>query len=177
MFLLATSSVNSCYTSLVHVQTLVLRMSLHAPNYKNEDIVDTELKARLFWSIRQLLVIVSTATGLPSPISAASFHIDLPAGLQDSSPSRQSESGAHLLPNRSLLVVPGLTHFINLHNILDGVIQKLYPPTAVKTARGSFSSHSVSLETVTEFENQLKHWSDNLPERCKHNQDIARFER
>jgi hypothetical protein len=176
LFLLATSSLNSCYTSLVHVQTLVFRMRLHPPDNKNEDVIDTELKVRLFWSIRQLLVIVSTSTGLPSPISAASFHIDLPAGLQDTSPSRQSESGFPLLRSRPLLDVPGFLHFNILHNILDRVIQKLYPPTAVKSVQGP-SSHFVSLETVMDFENQLKHWSDNLPESCKHNQGIAHLER
>jgi hypothetical protein len=152
-------------------------MSLHPSSYKDEDVIDTELKARLFWSIRQLLVIVSASTGLPSPLSAASFHIDLPAGLQDTSPSRQSESGAHLLRNRPLLDVHGFLPFTNLHNILDLVTQKMYPPTAVKTAKGSSSSHSVSLETVMDFENQLKHWSDNLPESCKHSQDVALEER
>jgi hypothetical protein len=177
MFLLATSSLNSCYTSLVHVQTLVLRMSLHQLDSKNQDAVNTELKARLCWSIRQLLVIVSTSTGLPSPISGDSFHIDLPAGFQNSSASRQADSGANLLPSRPLLDSPGFLHFINLHNILDRVIQKLYPPMPVKTTRGSFSSHSVSLETVTDFENQLKNWSDNLRESCKHSQDVAHFER
>ncbi|KAL2831267.1 hypothetical protein BJY01DRAFT_108882 [Aspergillus pseudoustus] len=181
MFRLATASLVDCYTSLVHVQTLVLRMTLHPPRSKNDDgddAVDAELKARIFWSIRQLLVFVSTSTGLPSPITVANFQMDLPVKLGDTNPSRQAESRTHVAPNARLSDAPGFVHYIKLYDILDLVIQKLYPSTAVKTAQGSPSrSHSVSIETVTELENQLERWSDNLPESCRRGQDVACLER
>ncbi|KAL4863387.1 hypothetical protein BDV12DRAFT_177557 [Aspergillus spectabilis] len=177
MFLLATSSLNSCYTSLVHVQTLVFRMNLHQPHYSNDDVINKELKRRLFWSTRQLLMIVTASTGLPSPIKADTFNIDLPAQLEDTSASRQPESGTELPPvDRPVLNPPGFLPYIDLHNILDRVIHEMYPPAAVGTAQGS-KSHFVSNETVTAFGIQLKHWSNSLPESCKRVQDVACFER
>ncbi|KAL3451448.1 hypothetical protein BJX65DRAFT_321346 [Aspergillus insuetus] len=167
MFLLATSSLNSCYTSLVHVQTLVLRMNLRQHHHMNDGVVIKELTARLFWTIRQLLVLVATCTGLPSPVKADGFHIDLSAQPEDVCPSRQP-----------MLDTSGFLSFIDLHNILDRVLEKMYSPTALGlTQDASSTRHSVRIQTVKEFETQLKNWSDSLPEGCRRVQDIPRLER
>jgi hypothetical protein len=153
-------------------------MNLRQHHHVTDGVAIKDLTARLFWVIRQLLVLVATCTGLPSPVKADGFHIDLSAQPEDVCPSRQSEAETHLPRARSMLDTPGFLSFINLHNILDRVLEKMYSPTAMGLTQDASSiRHSVSIETVTGFETQLRNWPDSLPEGCRRVQDIPRLER
>jgi hypothetical protein len=153
-------------------------MNLRQHHHMADGVAIKDLTARLFWVIRQLLVLVATCTGLPSPVKADGFHIDLPAQPEDVCPSRQSETGTHLPRARSMLGASGFLSFIDIHNILDRVLEKMYSPTAMGLTQDASSTRdSASIEVVTEFETQLKTWSDSLPEGCRHVQDIPRLER
>ncbi|KAJ5547518.1 hypothetical protein N7513_004752 [Penicillium frequentans] len=144
LIILSTERLSPCYTCLSHAFSLAVRMNLQLPNTRDNLIV-AEVKERLFWSLRQLLMVVASMCGYPQPINSNEVDIEQPLDLDDNDlkSTRISQS----------LQDPALIR-----------IRELYPSGGVrrKTNSGSMS-HLVSNDIVTQLEEELQKWSTSLP--------------
>ncbi|PYH56554.1 uncharacterized protein BO96DRAFT_500262 [Aspergillus niger CBS 101883] len=162
LFILSTERLSPCYTCLSHAFSLAVRMNLQLPNSRDNLIV-AEIKRRLFWSLRQLLMVVASMCGYPRPINSNEVDIEQPLDLDDN--DLKSTRISQSLQDPALIrSMSGSVALLKLHNILDRIVRELYPSGGVrrKTNSGSMS-HLVSNEIVTQLEEELQKWSTSLP--------------
>ncbi|KAL2831439.1 hypothetical protein BDW59DRAFT_182107 [Aspergillus cavernicola] len=158
LFILSTERLSPSYTCLTHAFSLAVRVNLQQPNTK-DNLIIAEIKRRLFWSLRQLLMAVALMCGYPRPINSDEVDIEEPLDLDDTDlkPTSLPQSLQDPVMIRSMSSSIGL---LKLHNILDQIVRQLYPSGGVRRRLNSDSmSHLVSKEIVTELEVELHKWA------------------
>ncbi|PYI04673.1 hypothetical protein BO78DRAFT_408877 [Aspergillus sclerotiicarbonarius CBS 121057] len=162
LFILSTERLSPCYTCLSHAFSLAVRMNLQLPNAR-ENLIVAEIKRRLFWSLRQLLMVVASMCGYPQPIRATEVDIEQPLDLDDND-LKSTRISQSLQDPAMIQSMSGSVALLKLHNILDRIVHELYPSGGVrrKTNSGSMS-HLVSNEIVTQLEGELQKWAASLP--------------
>ncbi|PTU18060.1 hypothetical protein P175DRAFT_0443998 [Aspergillus ochraceoroseus IBT 24754] len=162
LFLLSTARIGPCYTSLNHALTIAFRMNLHQTR-EGDSPCTTEVRARLFWSIKHLLTMVCAMSGLPKPIADDECDLPFPRGMDDSGPET-----VPVLAQPPANGPPGHLSFLKLHRILGRVVRRLYPLNGTKNTReGGARSHLVSTETIAALEAELQSWTESLPNDCR----------
>ncbi|KAL2819219.1 fungal-specific transcription factor domain-containing protein [Aspergillus granulosus] len=159
LLILSTERLSICYTSLTHALSLAIRVNFQQPS-TGDDRVTAEIKRRLFWTLRQLLIAVASMCGYPPPINSNEVDIEEPDDIDDTElkPTRLSTSLQDPSKLRSMSDSIGL---LKLHKILERVVRGIYPSGGVQRKRNSGSTdHPVSYQTVIEIERELQTWAD-----------------
>ncbi|KAL3467764.1 fungal-specific transcription factor domain-containing protein [Aspergillus heterothallicus] len=159
VLILNTQRLSLCYTSLTHALSLAIRSNLQQPNTRDNGIT-AQIKRRLFWTLRQLLVAVASMCGYPPPIDSNEIDIEQPDDIDDAElkPTRLSTSSHASATIRTMSASIGV---LKLHQILSRIVQELYPFGGVRRKHNSaLKNYLVSNRTVIELEHELQKWAD-----------------
>ncbi|KAJ0419036.1 fungal-specific transcription factor domain-containing protein [Aspergillus carlsbadensis] len=159
LILLSTERLSLCYTYLTHAFSLAIRINLQQPNTR-DDLITAEIKRRLFWSLRQLLMAVASMCGYPPPINSNEVDVEEPQDLDDTE-LKSARVSLSLQDPTVIRTMSGSVGLLKLHNILDRVVRELYPSRVVRRKLNSGpASHFVSSESIIGLENELQQWAD-----------------
>ncbi|KAK9237661.1 fungal-specific transcription factor domain-containing protein [Lipomyces kononenkoae] len=162
MFLLSTARLSTCYSYIGIALRAALRLGLHRKVAYSFSPVESEVRKRVFWTIRKMDIHVSAMLGLPRCIDENDIDQEQPLEIDD---EYITETG--ILPHP----VGVITHqFVaNVHtrlmSILSHIVEDVYPikPRTPVAQAGQSATNLVSYIKVVELENDLQHWLDSLP--------------
>ncbi|KAL4778018.1 hypothetical protein BJX76DRAFT_344343 [Aspergillus varians] len=159
LFILSHERLSHCYTCLSHAFSLAVRLNL-GTHTVGDNLVVMETKKRLFWCLRQLLMVVASMCGLPQPFNGHELNIGEPLDLDDTDlkPTTILQPSQGHEMNRSM---SGSTSYLRLQKILGRILQELY--ISHGAGRSGSTSHLVSTETVKKLEDELQRWATSLP--------------
>ncbi|KAL2851625.1 fungal-specific transcription factor domain-containing protein [Aspergillus pseudoustus] len=158
---LSTERLSLCYTCLTHALSLAIRINLQQPNTR-DNLVTAEIKRRLFWSLRQLLMAVASMCGYPPPINSNEVDIEEPEDIDDTELKPTSLS-TPLQDPTLIRTMSGSIGLLRLHNIMNRIVRELYPSGGVRRKTNSGpTNHLVSNQTVIELEKKLQKWAEVL---------------
>lgn len=163
IFLQCSARLSTCYSYIGVALRSALREGFHrvinindTNNKKN--LLEIEMRKRLFFTIYKLDIYVNAMMGLPRSISPNDFDQILPFDLSDDNISKDK---LFFENQKGILSSAGVANqHTKLMMIFDSIITELYP---IK----KFPNTIVSHETINKFEVILKNWSDNLPNELK----------
>ncbi|KFA45646.1 hypothetical protein S40293_08909 [Stachybotrys chartarum IBT 40293] len=159
-FLQAIGNLNSCYNLIGIALRSALRMGLHRhlPNLKMTPI-DNEIRKRVFHTIRQMDIYLSTTLGLPVVLQARDIDQPLPIEVEDEYITEhallQAPAGA-----------PSMIQAFNAHDrlmeILATIVDFVYSPQSAsrKATRGTYM---IDVGQLRQVETKLHDWYQKLP--------------
>lgn len=159
-FLQAIGNLNSCYNLIGIALRSALRMGLHRhlPNLKMTPI-DNEIRKRVFHTIRQMDIYLSTTLGLPVVLQARDIDQPLPIEVEDEYITEhallQSPAGT-----------PSMIQAFNAHDklmeILATIVDFVYSPQSAnrKATRGTYM---IDVGQLRQVETKLHDWYQKLP--------------
>ncbi|KAH8884166.1 hypothetical protein GQ53DRAFT_662415 [Thozetella sp. PMI_491] len=159
-FLQATGNLGGCHTLLGIALRSALRMGLHRhlPHSTMTPIED-ETRRRVFHTIRQLDVYLSTTLGLPLLLQDKDIDQPWPTEVDD---EYITESAILRPPPGTPLFLEAFTAHAKLMRILAKVVEHLYPPKG--TERGQTDvTYMISCARIREIEQDLHNWHEQLP--------------
>lgn len=169
-FLQATGELNSCHTFLGIALRSALRMGLHRhlPAISLGPIKD-ETRRRVFYTIRQMDIYLSTTLGLPLLLEEKDIDQPWPTEVDD---EHITDSGIHWpLPGTPSMIEASNAN-LRLMHILSKVVREIYPPTGADD--GPAETYMISFSKIRELEQDLRDWQERLPPtwRPGHEEDI-----
>ncbi|KAK9775689.1 hypothetical protein SCAR479_07505 [Seiridium cardinale] len=165
MFIQSISNLSTCYGFVGIALRSALRMGLHRNLPHNQDnVIDAELRRRVFSVCRQLDIYVSALLGFPMLLNDEDIDQPLPTAVDD-----EFITKGGMVP-----IPPGTTSFFEAFNaharlmdILSKIIKHIYPLKGIEhsvTEGGQMSpSYMISFAKVKELENALQEWNEELP--------------
>ncbi|TLD19959.1 hypothetical protein PspLS_09382 [Pyricularia sp. CBS 133598] len=158
-FLQATGNLNGCDTLIGIALRSALRMGLHRnlPHIPMSPIKD-ETRRRVFYTIRQMEIYLSTTLGLPIMLQSADIDQLLPTEVDD---EYILEDGIRAPPPGTPSFLEAFNAHLKLMRILVGVVEHLYPK---ETNKGRADvNYMISYARVREMEQALHDWHEELP--------------
>ncbi|KAH8745497.1 fungal-specific transcription factor domain-containing protein [Diaporthe sp. PMI_573] len=169
-FLQATGELNSCHTFLGIALRSALRMGLHRhlPAISLGPIKD-ETRRRLFYTIRQMDIYLSTTLGLPLLLEERDIDQPWPAEVDD---EYITDSGIQWPPPGTPSILEASNANLRLMHILAKVVRDIYPPTG--TVEGPAETYMISFSKIRELDQDLRDWQEQLSPmwRPGHEEDI-----
>ncbi|KAI1768515.1 fungal-specific transcription factor domain-containing protein [Hypoxylon sp. FL1150] len=159
-FLQATGNLNGCHTFVGIALRSALRMGLHRhlPHASIAPIKD-ETRKRVFHTIRQTDIYLSTTLGLPLLLHDRDIDQPWPTEVDD---EYITENGIQQPPPGTPSFLAAFNAHARLMRILAKVVEYLYPPTG--TDRGSADvTYMISFAKIREMERDLHRWHEQLP--------------
>lgn len=155
IFLQCSARLSTCYAYIGVAMRSVLREGYHRLTPENSGLnpIEIEVRKRLFYTIYKLDVYVNAMLGLPRSISTDDFDQVLPIELSDENITAEGYFPDN--QNGVLSSVAISNHHTKLIMILNDIVKDLYP---IKK-----TSNIISHETVTNLEERLKEWTEQLP--------------
>ncbi|KAI5458857.1 fungal-specific transcription factor domain-containing protein [Mariannaea sp. PMI_226] len=158
-FLQATGNLSGCHTMIGIALHSALRMGLHRhlPHTSMTPIKD-ETRRRVFHTIRQMDIYLSTTLGLPLMLQDKDIDQPWPTEVDDE----------NITEDTILRPPPGTPSFLEAFNahtklmrILATVVEHLYPPKG--TEGPTDITYMISCARIREIEQQLHDWHERLP--------------
>lgn len=160
MFLQSTAKLSTCWSYVGIALHSAIRMGLHRSISGKFNLVELELRRRLFWQIRKMDVCVGAMIGLPTMLSEDDFDQEYPLDIDDE----------FITPQRLLPFPEGHIHLMAGSNaqtrllaVLRKVIKHVYPVKDIQYLEGKPHSYVVSHAKIREIERDLQHWMEELP--------------
>ncbi|KAH8660119.1 fungal-specific transcription factor domain-containing protein [Xylariales sp. PMI_506] len=158
-FLQATGNLNGCHTFVGIALSSALRMGLH--RHLSHTVIapiKDETRRRVFHTIRQMDIYLSTTLGLPLLLQDKDIDQPWPSEVDD---EYITEGGIQVPPPGTPSFLEAFNAHARLMRILAKVVEYLYPPTG--TGRGSTDvNYMVSYARVREIEQDLHDWHEHL---------------
>jgi hypothetical protein len=166
----ATGELNSCHTFIGIALRSALRMGLHRhlPTISLGPVKD-ETRRRVFYTIRQMDIYLSTTLGLPLLLEEKDIDQPWPAEVDD---QYITDSGIQWPPPGTLSMLEASNANLRLMHILAKVVRDIYPPTG--TDDGPAETYMISFSKIRELEQDLRDWHGQLSPtwRPGHEEDI-----
>ncbi|KAG8167988.1 hypothetical protein KVR01_003677 [Diaporthe batatas] len=169
-FLQATGELNSCHTLIGIALRSALRMGLHRhlPAISLGPIKD-ETRRRVFYTIRQMDIYLSTTLGLPLLLEEKDIDQPWPSEVDD---EYITDSGIEWPPPGTPSMLEASNANLRLMHILAKVVRDIYPPT--RADDGSAETYMISFSKIRELEQDIRDWHEKLPPtwRPGHEEDV-----
>lgn len=158
-FLQATGNLNGCHTFVGIALRSALRMGLHRhfPHTSKAPIVD-ETRRRVFHTIRQMDIYLSTTLGLPLPLQDKDIDQAWPTEVDD---EYITESTIKKPPHGRPSFLEASNAHARLMRILAKVVDHLYPPTGADR-ESTDMTYMISVAKIKELEEDLHSWHESL---------------
>ncbi|ODQ65538.1 hypothetical protein NADFUDRAFT_82582 [Nadsonia fulvescens var. elongata DSM 6958] len=172
IFLQCSARLSTCYSYIGVALRSALRAGLHRRVTHAFNPIELETRKRLFWTIRKMDVYVNAMLGLPRSISEDDFDQDMPVDLDD---ENITESGYFPQRPTGKISSAGIANaHTRLITIMSHIIRDVYPiKVDDKVVTTQEASHAllfdVTHKKVTQMENEIRDWLDQLPEELKPN--------
>jgi hypothetical protein len=156
----ATGNLKGCYNLLGVALRSALRMGLHRylPHLHISSI-ESETRKRVFHTIRQMDIYVSTTLGLPVVLRAVDIDQPLPIAIDD----ELIVDGLPLQPSAGRpCIIQAFNAHASLMEILAVVVEHVYPPRAA-SKRHAYTSYLIDCNRIREVEKRLQDWLRQLP--------------
>ncbi|KAI6373027.1 hypothetical protein MCOR25_003558 [Pyricularia grisea] len=160
-FLQATGNLNGCDTLIGIALRSALRMGLHRnlPHIPMSPIKD-ETRRRVFYTIRQMEIYLSTTLGLPIMLQSGDVDQLWPTEVDD---EYILEDGIRAPPPGTPSFFEAFNAHLKLMRMLARVVEHLYPPK--ETNKGPADvTYMISYARVREMEQALHDWHEELAE-------------
>lgn len=173
-FLQATGNLGGCYTLVGVALRSALRMGLHR-NLPQGSLtpVEAETRRRLFYTIRQMDVYLSTTLGLPLLLQDKDIDQQLPSEVDD-----EYITSTHIAqpPPGASSVFEAFNAHVRLMRILAQILEDVYPQ---QSAAGDHknATYSINYTRIREIEHDLHEWQNQLPSSWHPSQNDAGDER
>ncbi|PSS03870.1 fungal-specific transcription factor domain-domain-containing protein [Coniella lustricola] len=175
LFLQATSNLSGCYSFLGIASRTALRMGLHRHlPQANLTPLESELRKRIFYFIRQMDIYCSALLGFPILLYDDDVDQQLPTEVDD---EYITADGIQTPP----IGTPGsFFQAFNAHSrlmrILMKVVKYIYPLKGIEecTVNSSGQPHAtynIDYNRIKEIENDLQAWHEQLPQRWRPSSD------
>ncbi|KAI5459561.1 fungal-specific transcription factor domain-containing protein [Mariannaea sp. PMI_226] len=160
-FLQATGNLSSCYTFVGVALRSALRMGLHRHlPHASMNLIVKETRRRIFHTIRQTDIFLSTTLGLPLLLQEKDIDQPLPTEVNDE----------YITQDGFLTPPAGMNSFLEAFNahtklmqILARIVEQLYPPKGTERSPSNVT-YKISCSHIKEIESELQAWSEHLPE-------------
>ena len=173
-FLQATGNLGGCYTLVGVALRSALRMGLHR-NLPQGSLtpVETETRRRLFYTIRQMDVYLSTTLGLPLLLQDKDIDQQLPTEIDD-----EYITDTHIAqpPPGASSVFEAFNAHARLMKILAQILEDVYPQQSA-SGDNKNATYSINYTRIREIEHDLHEWQTQLPSSWHPNQNDAGDER
>ncbi|ETS86285.1 hypothetical protein PFICI_00113 [Pestalotiopsis fici W106-1] len=158
-FLQATGNLNGCHTFVGIALRSALRMGLHRhfPHTSKAPIVD-ETRRRVFHTIRQMDIYLSTTLGLPLPLQEKDIDQAWPTEVDD---EYITENSIRKPPHSRPSFLEASNAHARLMRILAQVVDHLYPPTGADRESEDMT-YMISVAKIREIEEDLHSWHESL---------------
>lgn len=166
LFLQATSNLSGCYSFVGIALRSALRIGLHRHlQHEKLNVIEQEVRKRVFYVIRQMDIYVSTLLGFPLLLNIDDIDQPFPAEIDDE----------FITPTGILQPPPGTTSFFEAFNahselmeILSKITKYVYPmkglgQSTMKDNKPT-STYLISYDRIKEIEADLHSWFERLPQ-------------
>lgn len=159
-FLQATGNLNGCHTFVGIALRSALRMGLHRHlSHTTTAPIKDETRRRVFHTIRQMDIYLSTTLGLPLLLQDKDIDQPLPTEVDD---EYITETAIKLPPPGTPSFMQAFNAHAKLMRILAKVVEYLYPPIGANVGSTDVT-YMVSYARVREIEQDLHDWHKDLP--------------
>lgn len=160
LFLQSSAKMSTCYSYVGIALSASLRMGLHR-NIPVPDLVESEVRKRIFWTVRKMGIYVGTLLGLPKGIQDEDIDQDYPTELDD---QFITKDGFLRTPGELPSSIAAANAHTKLLKILDKLVRKIYPIKGMQISKnGRRAGYIVNYTTVREIEEDLEQWKKELP--------------
>lgn len=135
-------------------------MGLHRLSSAGSNLIEAEIRKRLFWSIRKMDTFVGTMLGLPIFLSDEDADQDWPIEVDD---EYITETSIHQTLEGNTSVLAASNQHTKIIQICAKICKYLYP---IKDSRSSITTATndiVSYSKIIELEADLQDWLRKLP--------------
>ncbi|KAK9470651.1 fungal-specific transcription factor domain-containing protein [Dipodascopsis tothii] len=157
LFLQSTARLATCYSYIGAAVRAALRLGLHRKVKYHFNPVETEMRKRLFWTVRKMDIHISAMLGLPMAINDEDIDQDMPLEIDD---AYITKDGILPHPNKTCVSTIANAH-TRIMAILAHILKNIYP------IRHGDGKPGVSYSKVMELERELQQWLESLPEDLK----------
>lgn len=161
MFILAICQSHICYTHVSISLTIALRMGLHRSVKVNQDLIASEIRKIIFWTLRMLLNEFSANCGMPKLLDDRDIDQKLPTEVND---AYVRKSRILLQPREEVCHMAGGNSYRLLHQIRDQATQTLYQATDASLSENSYDT---TFTVIKNLETNLQQWYEALPLRFR----------
>lgn len=156
VFLQSTSNPSTCYSYIGVALRASIRLGLHRKMGHGLSPIDHEVRKRLFWTIRNMDIHLSSILGLPAGILDQDIDQDLPIAVKDEHITVQ---GIQTLPGDYFCNMSAVNGQTQLLSILSKIVRKIYPSVPVRSKNGGYY---ISQNLIHEAEKEIESWISNL---------------
>lgn len=162
LFLQATSNLSTCYSYIGVALRCAVRMGMHRNVSGNFNLIEREVRRRVFWVIRKMDTYVSALLGFPRMLSEDDIDQVYPLEVDDEC---LTNDAILPMPAGKISLLAATNAQTRLMGTLSKVIKYVYPIKGVEQLTQSTSSPSyvISHAKIREIETDLKDWLDQLP--------------
>ncbi|KAL4866151.1 hypothetical protein BDV12DRAFT_138600 [Aspergillus spectabilis] len=160
LFLQSSAKLSTCYSYIGIALRSALRLGLHRSVTTNFNLVERELRRRIFWAIRKMDVYVSTLLGLPQMLSDDDIDQEPPLSVDG---EFITEIGILPTPEGRIHAMIGANAHTGLSNIILKIVKYIYPLKTAQHRSKSDQRYVVSHSKIREIERDLQTWMEELP--------------
>jgi hypothetical protein len=158
-FLQATGNMNGCHTFIGIALRSAMRMGLHRHlSHTSMSPIKDETRRRVFHTIRQMDIYLSTTLGLPILLHDRDIDQPWPTEVDD---VYITENGIHKPPPGTPSFLEAFNAHMKLMRILARVVENLYPPTGAEKGPANVT-YVISVSKIKEIEQDLHNWHEHL---------------
>ncbi|KAH7322835.1 fungal-specific transcription factor domain-containing protein [Stachybotrys elegans] len=167
-FLQAVGNVNHCYTLIGVALRSAMRMGLHRhlPNLHTNPI-EMEVRKRVFHTIRQMDIYLSTTLGLPVVLHTRDIDQPLPVAVDD---EYITEHAIHHPPVGTPSMIEAFNAHDKLMEILASIVECVYSPQPA-SRNATHGTYLISVSQLKQVEGRLQEWNRELPSSLRPGQD------
>lgn len=171
LFLQFSAELSTCYSYIGIAVRSALRLGLHRSLVTHFDIIERELRKRVFWVIWRMDTQVSTALGMPLLINEDDIDQDLPLLLDD---IYVSPKGTPPLSFTNTCLMAGVNAHIALVKILAKAVKCIYPVGNAKPSLATAQEFEENHSKIQEIEKNLQDWVKALPAALRPEEDAPK---
>jgi Fungal specific transcription factor domain len=172
LFLQTSSNLSTCYSYIGVALRSALRMGLHRNISSNFNLIEREIRRRVFWVIRKMDAYVSALLGFPRLLSDEDIDQELPIEVDD---EYITKDAILQMPEGKVSLYAASNAHTRLMGILAKVIKYIYPMKGVERCISATSSptYVISHAKIREVERDLKEWHEKLPMAFRPGGDVS----
>lgn len=172
LFLQATSNLSTCYSYIGVALRCAVRMGMHRNVSGNFDLIEREVRRRVFWVLRKMDTYVAALLGFPRMLSDDDVDQEYPIEVDD---EYITKDAIIPMPQGKIALYAATNAHTRLMTILGKVIKYIYPIKGVEqlTHPNAKPSYVISHAKIKEIETDLQAWYDQLPMALRPGNDIS----
>ncbi|KAF2857467.1 hypothetical protein K470DRAFT_260803 [Piedraia hortae CBS 480.64] len=155
VFLQSTAKLSECYIYLGIALRFAIRIGMHRSHAADFGPVETEMRKRVFWMLRQMDISIGAALGVPQTLSDNDVDQEFPAEVND-----KNITNAGVAPVIDLNMT-AFNHLTRLSLLLAKIVRNVYPTKPMAGSGGE--GYAVRFAVIRELEEDLKQWKQGLP--------------